>query len=294
MGIGGKMNGILIIDKEKDITSRDVVNSIVKKLHTKKVGHTGTLDPIATGVLVICVGSATKLVDELTCNDKEYIASVELGTNTDTLDNTGKILNEEKSIKNKEEIIKVLNSFKGKYLQEVPIYSAVKINGKKLYEYARENKNVELPKREVEIKDIELIDDIEYINDKTVFKFKCSVSKGTYIRSLIRDIAKRLNTVGIMTDLRRTRQGKFKIEDAIKIEDINEKSLINIIDVLDYKKIELTDNIKKQVLNGAIIDNTYNSNEVLFVNKNEAIALYKEYEKDNTKLKPYKMFKGGE
>lgn len=287
------MNGILIIDKEKDITSRDVVNSIVKKLHTKKVGHTGTLDPIATGVLVICVGSATKLVDELTCNDKEYIASVELGTNTDTLDNTGKILNEEKSIKNKEEIIKALNSFKGKYLQEVPIYSAVKINGKKLYEYARENKNVELPKREVEIKDIELIGDIEYINNKTVFKFKCSVSKGTYIRSLIRDIAKGLNTVGIMTDLRRIRQGKFKIEDAIKIEDINEKSLINIIDVLDYKKIELTDDIKKQVLNGAIIDNTYNSNEVLFVNKNEAIALYKKYEKDNTKLKPYKMFKGG-
>lgn len=287
------MNGILIIDKEKGITSRDVVNSVVKKFNTKKVGHTGTLDPIATGVLVICVGSATKLVDELTCNDKEYIASVELGTNTDTLDSTGKILIEEKCIKTREEVIDVLNSFKGKYFQEVPIYSAVKINGKKLYEYARDNQNIELPKREVEIKQIELISDIEYVNDKTIFKFRCSVSKGTYIRSLIRDIAVRLNTVGIMTDLRRTRQGKFKIEDSIKIDEVNEDKLINIIDILDYKKIELTDNIKKQVLNGAIIDNIYNCEEILFIQEKEVIAIYKKYDKDNTKLKPYKMFKGG-
>jgi len=287
------MNGILIIDKAKGITSRDVVNNIVKKFHTKKVGHTGTLDPIATGVLIVCVGSATKLVDELTCNDKEYIASVELGTNTDTLDNTGKILSEERSIKTKEEIINVLNSFKGKYMQEVPIYSAVKINGKKLYEYARENIDIKLPKREVEIKNIELIDDIEHINNKTIFKFKCSVSKGTYIRSLIRDIADRLNTIGIMTNLRRTRQGKFKIEDALKIENISEKNLINILEVLDYKKIELTDNIRKQVLNGAIIENIYNRDEVLFIKDNEAIVLYKKYDKDSTKLKPYKMFKGG-
>ncbi|MBQ9071829.1 MAG: tRNA pseudouridine(55) synthase TruB [Bacilli bacterium] len=287
------MNGVLIIDKSKDITSRDVVNTVVKKFNTKKVGHTGTLDPIATGVLVVCVGSATKLVDELTCNDKEYIASVELGTLTDTLDNTGKTLKEEECIKTKEEIIEVLNSFKGKYLQEVPIYSAVKINGKKLYEYARENIEIELPKREVEITDIELIRDIEYHNNKTLFKFKCSVSKGTYIRSLIRDIAMKLNTIGIMTDLRRTRQGKFKIEDSVNLDNISENNLINIIDILDYKKIELTSNVEKKVLNGAVIDNIYSSDEVLFIRNNEAIALYKKYEKDDKKLKPYKMFKGG-
>lgn len=287
------MNGVLIIDKQKGITSRDVVNNVVKKFNTKKVGHTGTLDPIATGVLVVCVGSATKLVDELTCNDKEYIASVELGTLTDTLDNTGKILNEEICVKTKEEIIKVLNNFKGKYLQEVPIYSAVKINGKKLYEYARENIEVELPKREVEIIDIELIDNIEYKDDKTLFKFKCSVSKGTYIRSLIRDIALNLNTIGIMTDLRRVRQGKFKIEDSIGLEELNENNLVPIIDVLDYKKIELTSNKEKEILNGAIIDNIYDSDEVLFISGNEAVALYKKYDKDNKKLKPYKMFKGG-
>jgi len=287
------MNGILIIDKEKGITSRDVVNSVIKKFNTKKVGHTGTLDPIATGVLVVCVGSATKLVDELTSKDKEYIASVELGTLTDTLDNTGNILSEETCIKTKEEIIEVLNSFKGKYMQEVPIYSAVKINGKKLYEYAREGIEVELPKREVKVSNIELVSDIEYKDDKTYFKFKCSVSKGTYIRSLIRDIATKLNTVGIMTDLRRIRQGKFNIENSVTIDNINENSLIDIVDVLDYKKIELTIDKEKEVLNGAIIDNIYDSDEVLFIKDSEAIALYKKYDKDDKKLKPYKMFKGG-
>lgn len=287
------MNGILIIDKPKGITSRDVVNNVVKRFNTKKVGHTGTLDPIATGVLVVCVGSATKLVDELTSHDKEYIASVELGALTDTLDNTGKILNEEKCIKTKEEIIDALNSFKGKYMQEVPIYSAVKINGKKLYEYARENIDIELPKREVEISNIELVSDIEYKDDKTYFSFKCCVSKGTYIRSLIRDIAHKLNTVGIMTDLRRIRQGKFDIENSVAIDNINENSLIDIVDVLDYKKIELITDKEKEVLNGAIIDNIYDSDEVLFVKDSEAIALYKKYDKDDKKLKPYKMFKGG-
>ena len=287
------MNGVLIIDKPKGITSRDVVNTVVKKFNTKKVGHTGTLDPIATGVLVVCVGSATKLVDELTCDDKDYIANVELGTLTDTLDNTGKILKEEECIKTKEEIIEVFNSFKGKYLQEVPIYSAVKIDGKKLYEYARENIQIKLPKREVEIKNIQLLDTIEYKNNKTLFKFKCSVSKGTYIRSLIRDIATRLNTIGIMTDLRRTRQGKFKIENSIILENLNESNLINIMDILDYKKIELNKENEKKVLNGAIIDNIYNSDEVMFIGNNEVIAIYKKYSKDEKKLKPYKMFKGG-
>ena len=284
------MNGVLIIDKPKGITSRDVVNIVVKKFNTKKVGHTGTLDPIATGVLVICVGSATKLVDELTSNDKEYIASVELGTLTDTLDSDGKILKEEECIKTKEEITNVLNSFKGSYFQEVPKYSAVKINGKKLYEYARNNEEVELPKRKVEISNIELIDNIEYKDNKTTFKFKCCVSKGTYIRSLIRDIASKINTVGIMTDLKRIRQGKFKIEDSITVDNINENSLMSIASVLDIKIIEITPDIEKKVMNGAPINNIYNTDEVLFVKDNEAVALYKN---DNNKLKPYKMFKGG-
>ena len=284
------MNGVFIIDKPKGVTSRDVVNEISKKFNIKKVGHTGTLDPIATGVLVICVGSATKLVDELTSTNKEYIASVELGTLTDTLDSDGKIIKEENCMVTRNEVLDILNSFKGTYLQEVPKYSAIKINGKKLYEYARNNENIILPKREVTISSIELLNDITYNNNKTLFTFKCTASKGTYIRSLIRDIAFSLNTIGIMTDLRRTRQGIFKIEDSIKVKDIKEDNLINIIDVLDIKKVELTDDISKKVLNGAPIKNIYNTNEVLFIKNNEAIALYK---KDNEKLKPYKMFKGG-
>lgn len=287
------MNGILIIDKPKGITSRDVVDTVVKKLNTKKVGHTGTLDPIATGVLVVCVGDATKLVEDLTCEDKEYIASVELGTITDTLDSTGRILKDEKCVKTKDEIVNSLNSFKGKYMQEVPIYSAVKINGKKLYEYAREGINIDLPKREVEIKNIELIDNVKYKNNKTYFSFKCTVSKGTYIRSLIRDISNKLNAIGIMTDLRRTRQGKFKIEDSILLEDVCLKKLINIVDILDLKKVKLTKNMEKEILNGAIVDNIYECDEVLFIKDSVAIAIYKKYDKDINKLKPYKMFKGG-
>lgn len=287
------MNGILVIDKPKDVTSRDVVDVIVKKFNTKKVGHTGTLDPLATGVLVICIGKATKLVQELTSSEKEYIASVTLGIKTDTIDRMGKILFEEDAIKTKDEVINVLKSFKGKYNQEVPIYSAVKINGKKLYEYAREGIDIELPKREVEIKNIELIDDIQYKKNKTMFKFRCSVSKGTYIRSLINDIATKLDTIGIMTNLRRIRQGNFKIEDSINLDDICETNIRNIIDILDYKKVCITEDIRKKILNGAIIDNIYDSNEILFIENDQAIALYKTYEKDNLKLKPYIMFKGG-
>lgn len=281
------MNGILLIDKPKEVTSRDVVNSVVKKLNTKKVGHTGTLDPIATGVLVICVGKATKLVNYLTSTEKEYIAIVELGTKTDTLDNTGNILEEKVSKYSKEQIIEVLNSFKGKYEQEVPIYSAVKVNGKKLYEYARNKEEVELPKREVEIKNIELIGDVLYVNNKTVFKFKCIVSKGTYIRALINDIATRLNTIGIMTDLRRIKQGKFSIDDCISIDSLETNKLINIVDVLDCKKVKLNSDIEKKVLNGNKLNNIYDTNEVLFIKEKKAIALYE----GNEELKLSIMFK---
>ena len=281
------MDGILLVDKPKGITSRDVVNEVVRKLKIKKVGHTGTLDPIATGVLVICVGKATKLVNYLTSTEKEYIATVELGTKTNTLDNTGNVIEEQNTNITKEEIIKVLNSFKGKYVQEVPIYSAVKVNGKKLYEYARNKEEVELPKREVEIKNIELIGDSSYINNKTIFKFKCTVSKGTYIRALINDIATRLNTIGIMIDLRRTKQGEFSIDDCISIDSLESNKLISIVDVLDCKKLELNSDIEKKVLNGNKLNNIYDTNEVLFIKEKKTIALYE----GNEELKLSIMFK---
>ena len=288
------MDGILLIDKEKGITSREVVNKIVKLLDTKKVGHTGTLDPIATGVLVVCVGRATKLVNYLTAQDKEYIASVSLGVLTDTLDSDGNIVKEEKVDLKDDEIVNAINSMKGSYEQEVPIYSAVKINGKKLYEYARECIDIKLPKREVNIYDISLISDIERIDNKINFKFRCKVSKGTYIRSLINDIAFKLNTIGIMTDLRRIKQGNFSIDNCVDVSNIDKNTLIPVIDVLDnILHITVDDTLKKDILNGKIIEDIYNVDKVLFIDKdNKALAIYKKYDKDNNMLKPDIMLGG--
>ena len=283
------MNGIVIIDKSAGMTSRDVVNKVSEIFNTKKVGHTGTLDPLATGVLVVCINKATKLVDRLTSNDKEYIAECILGIETDTLDIEGKVLSEKDTIISKQDIIDTLNKFKGIYNQEVPIYSAVKIKGKKLYEYARENIDIKLPSREITIYDIKLLGEPSYENNKTKFKFACTVSKGTYIRSLIRDIASTLNTVGIMSNLRRTKQGKFSIEAAFTLDSLNKNNIIPIKHILDIKQVELTSDIEKKVLNGAKINNIYNENEILFIKNNKEIALYKTDE--NSKLmKIDKMF----
>lgn len=284
------MNGVLVVNKEKDYTSRDIVNIISKTLKTKKVGHTGTLDPLATGVLVVTVGEATKISELLTSSFKEYIADIELGIETDTLDITGNILKEETVFKTKEEIENILSSMIGSYDQEVPIYSAVKINGKKLYEYAREKEKVELPKRKVEVKEIELLN-YRQKEDKVFFKMRCLVSKGTYIRSLIRDIATKLNTIGVMTDLIRTKQGKFNIEDAYTLEQIKQEKfhLIKIEDALDIDIVEVDDYLKKKIQNGSILENRYSKDTVLF-KQNTALAIYKKYEKDSTKIKPWKMF----
>ena len=279
------MNGIIIIDKEKNMTSRDVVNKVSKILGTKKIGHTGTLDPLATGVLVLCVGKATKLVDLITGYDKEYIAKVCLGTLTDTLDITGNIIKEKETNITKEEIEKTLKSFIPGYEQEVPIYSAVKINGKKLYEYARNGETVELPKRYIKINSIDLISTIEYKNGKTYFSFITNVSKGTYIRSLINDIGKKLNTYGTMLELRRTKQGNFKIEDS---SNINEPKIIKIEEILkDYYKKEIDGKLYKKISNGVKIKNEENKDIVVFTHNKEVIAIYK---KENEYLKPYKMF----
>ena len=282
------MDGVILINKPKGITSRDVVNEVCKILKTKKVGHTGTLDPIASGVLVVCVGKATKLVDIITSANKEYVATVKLGLLTDTLDLDGEVLKKEKVAIRKEELSKVLDSFLGKYEQEVPIYSAVKVNGKKLYEYAREGKKVNLPKRMVEIKEIELINLTE-----EEYKFKVLVSKGTYIRSLIYDINRKLNVIGVMSDLVRTKQGIFNIDDAYTIEDIKTGNykMYTITDVLKNDNcVVINDKLFNSIKNGCIIDNIYGKEVVTFIYDNEVVSIYKTYDKDKTKLKPFKMF----
>lgn len=282
------MDGILVIDKDSDMTSRDVCYKVGKILGTKKIGHTGTLDPLATGVLVLCIGKGLKLVEMLTCDSKEYIATIKFGLKTDTLDITGNVL--EKSVVSLDfsKVKEVLESFKGKYLQEVPKYSAVKINGKKLYEYARKGEVVELPKREVNIKEIEVLS-----NTHDSVTFRCLVSKGTYIRSLINDICNKLGVIGTMSSLRRTKQGNFKIEDAYKLSDLENGNykILSILDVLkDFPSIDMDDILYSKVKNGAIIDKNFVSDMVLFKYKGEVISIYKVYDKDVSKAKPYRMF----
>lgn len=287
------MNGILIVNKEKDYTSRDIVNIVGKHLKTKRIGHTGTLDPLATGVLVLCIGKSLKVVDLITSYNKEYIARVKLGIDTDTLDITGNILNNDIPNVTKEEVEEVLKSFLGKSIQEVPKYSAVKVNGKKLYEYARNNIDIELPKREIEIYDIELLTDIEKVDDTIEFSFKVCVSKGTYIRSLIRDIGIKLGTYACMTDLIRTKQGNFNIEDSYTIDDVKNDNykLLSIKDVLNLEKVVVNDILLKKIRNGVILDKFFDSEMALIIDENgNEIGIYQLYGKDNSKVKPYKIF----
>ena len=282
------MNGILIVNKPQDFTSRDIVNKVGGILKTKKIGHTGTLDPIATGVLVICIGNTTKLCEVLTSEYKEYIATIKLGIKTDTLDTTGEIIERKDFNITEPQIIEVLSSFLGKSTQVTPIYSAVKVNGKKLYEYAREGLKVELPTREINITNIELM---SFNNDEIVFK--TTVSKGTYIRALIDDICKKLNTVGTMSSLIRTKQGNFKIEESYTIEDIEKGNykLITIEEALsNLETITIDEETYNKVKNGSIIEKTFSNDIANLVYENKIVAIYQTYHSDNTKAKPFKMF----
>ncbi len=289
------MDKILIVNKEENLTSRDVVNILCKKFNTRKIGHTGTLDPIATGVLVTCFGKALKVVDLITSYKKEYIARVILGFETDTLDVTGKVLyKDEKLYINKEMLEEVLSSFLGKSIQEVPKYSSVKVNGKKLYQYARNNEDVLLPKREIEVFEISLLSDLEKVGNYLEFSFKVLVSKGTYIRSLIRDIGRKLNSYATMKQLVRTKQGNFDINNSYTISDIENDNyrFLDIKDVLDIEKIVVDDEQKlQQIKNGAILDKFFKSDIALVLDKDyKEIGIYMTYDKDKNKSKPYKIF----
>ena len=284
------MDGLIIIDKPKDYTSRDIVNIVGKHFNTRKAGHTGTLDPLATGVLVIAVNEGLKVVNLLSNDDKEYIAEVHMGIETDTLDITGKVLKEANDYKlDRDILVKVLRSFLGKSNQEVPIYSAVKVNGKKLYEYARNGENVELPCKGIEILEIELL---SVSNDS--FSFRVVVSKGTYIRSLIRDIGRKLNILCTMSNLRRTRVGMFKIEESNKLEELDTGlNIISIEEALNnLNKIIVDKELENKIRNGVLLENIYNCDIIAFINEaGSVIAIYGVYSKDISKIKPLKVFK---
>lgn len=285
------MNGVIVIDKDKGYTSRDVVNKVGKILGTKKVGHTGTLDPIATGVLVLPIGKALKISELIVSEDKEYIARVIIGYETDTLDVTGEKTHEKKIKITRDDVLKVLDSFKGKIKQQVPKYAAVKINGKKLYEYAREGIDVELPVREVEIYELELISEIKEVDGYYEFEMRTLVSKGTYIRSLIRDIGNSLGSYGTMKELRRIKQGDFTIDMAYKISDIEkgDYKLLAIDEVLrDLPQVVVDDELLFKIKNGVVLDKFFDSDMALIKDKmGNCIAIYKNV---SDKARVFKMF----
>ena len=294
------MDGIILINKEKKYTSHDVVAK-VKKILKVKVGHTGTLDPNATGILPLLLGNATKISKYLINHNKEYIAELKLGVKTDTADGEGKVIAEkqvnlEEIFENiNESIQQILNSFVGKTLQKPPMYSAIKVNGKKLYEYARKNEKVEVKSRQIEIYKMELIKlDLK----ENIIKFKVRCSKGTYIRTLCEDIAEKLNTYGYMKELQRTEVGDFKIENAITIgeleELVNENKLkdkineeaLNIVNskdrkyfikieelFMDKKIINLDEDLLNKFLNGVMLKNNNIDGIYRIYNKNNYIGI---------------------
>lgn len=207
--------GILVMDKPKDFTSFDVVAKLRGILHIKKIGHTGTLDPIATGVLVVCVGRATKLVSKLTAEEKVYEAGVLFGEKYDTGDITGKLIKKSDTVITEDDFRKACDKFVGDIDQIPPMYSAKKVNGKKLYEYAREGIEVEREPEQIHLYSIDLMS-----FDFPHAQIRVHCSKGTYIRTLIEDISEAAGTVGTMESLRRTRNGDFSIDEAVTFEEL--------------------------------------------------------------------------
>ena len=262
----------------------EVDNIISRKFDTKKVGHTGTLDPLASGVLIVLIGNATKIGSDIVCQDKAYIATVQIGIETDTLDITGKVIKEDKNFLIKD-LESLLLKFEKTYMQEVPIYSAVKVGGKKLYEYARNGEDVVLPKKEVTIKKLELLS-----CNKDTFSFFCRVSKGTYIRSLIRDMGESVGTCFTMKELVRTEEAGFKIEDCYTLEEIKDNcfEILSIDQVLHYPVVNIGEDMYKMISNGCVIENIFSiTDKVIFKYSGKILAIY---EKKGDKLVSYRQF----
>lgn len=266
------LSGCLLINKNVGNTSRDEVNIVSKRLHQKKCGHIGTLDPFASGLLIVLVGKATKISPFLEKKDKTYIAKLELGKLTDTGDKEGNVI-EEKDVPvlDKEKVKEVLNSFLGESYQLPPMYSAIRKNGKHLYEYARKGEEVEREPRKINVFDIRLLS----LEDNSLV-FLAKVSKGTYIRTLGEDIAKKLNTVGYLSSLERLAIGNYSLNDATKADEVTENDLISIDEMLkDYPYFILDEKLAKKALNGVPLLFNSNDDEVLVKDKDGIIAIYK-------------------
>jgi len=266
-------NGILLIDKEEGLTSRAIDNCLMHLYKTKKVGHLGTLDPFASGLLVIAINKATKALPYIDDSYKIYVASLKLGVKTVSGDKDGEITaKKEVPLLSKEQVQDTLDSFLGESTQIPPLYSAIKVDGEALYKKARKGENIERKPRQICVKSISLL---SFSGDS--LSFLCEVSKGTYVRSLGEDIAFKLGTYGYLTSLRRLSVGEMLLKDALKIEDIKEDTpLINVSKLIAYRHLEVSD--PSDAYNGRKIFLPYNDEKILITYKEEAIAIYRHEE----------------
>lgn len=301
------IHGVIPVDKPAGMTSHDVIYKMRRVLGTKKVGHTGTLDPSVTGVLPIVIGDATKLTEILQERDKQYIATVTLGHTTDTEDATGETLETKEAAEGsvtKEDVLAVIEQFKGDYNQTVPLYSSVRVNGRKLYWYAHEGIEVERPSRTVKIKSLELTSDIRYKDGEISFDIDVTCSKGTYIRTLAVDIGKALGYPAHMSYLRRTGSCGFTIDQAVKLDDLRDGTVkaepIPIINVLDgILKFDIKDeDLLFQITHGQKVVKSdiltmlglTELDTILFARGEMPLGIYKTHPEKPDQLKPFKMF----
>jgi len=298
------INGIINVYKEKGYTSHDVVAKMRGILKMKKIGHTGTLDPDAEGVLPVCIGKGTKLVDLLTDKDKTYEAVLKLGITTDTQDITGKILKTSEVTATKQEIEAVIKSFIGEYDQLPPMYSAIKVDGKKLYELARQGKEIERQRRRVIIYDIRILD---YLDNENEVRVSVDCGKGTYIRTLLHDIGETLGCGGTMKSLLRTKVGGFRLEKALKLSEIQKlaeedriASYVIPVDVIfnGLSKVIVASDYHKLIYNGNSFTSEHLSGEIDAVSSQRVrvydsdgnfIGIY-EYQSEDGIYHPVKMF----
>ena len=282
------MFGFLNVYKPKGKTSHDVVGILRRITGEKQIGHTGTLDPFAEGVLPICIGKATRLIEYLK-DDKAYIGTVQLGKSTTTYDIEGESVNISDKIVDIEEIEQVLQSFRGEITQLPPIYSAIKVKGKKLYEYARKGEEVKIEPREVNISKLEIIN---YDKEQKQLELYIACSKGTYIRSIANDLGEKLGTYGHLIKLIRVKAGDFGVNEAVKLENLQTKEdvgehLIYPIEYLDYPKYELSESEKNLVSNGMPISAKIDDGLVILTYNKSLIAVAEAFE---SKLSCRKVF----
>lgn len=280
------MNGVLLIDKPLGLSSQQVLTKIKHLLNVKKIGHAGTLDPLATGVLVVLINDATKLSDYLLEKEKTYLAEITIGKTTTTLDSEGEVV-EKKPVTEKIDVDSLLSKMLGIYKQVPPMYSALKKDGKKLYELARDGITIEREARLVEIKEIKRVSEVLYSEECLKFSFLVKASKGTYIRTLCSDIGEKCGYPAYMSALRRVESGSFKIDDCYKVEDIenNNYKIISMLDALSFlETVEIDGETLKRALNGREIFAKYlhtNSKKIVLSNEKKLIAIYEKSENEN-------------